>query len=74
MLLVVLGALMALLLVTSTGNLVLMLAFLGLPLALVYAGMSTALVALLRPGRSWVALAHALALVLGVLAVNFWVK
>ena len=53
---------------------VLIAAFFWMPLALVYAAVSTATVALLRPGRPWVGLAHVLALALAIFAPFVMVK
>lgn len=52
----------------AAGGFVLMAGFVWLPVALVYTAISTLAVALLRPGRGQVALAHAIALVLGSFA------
>lgn len=47
--------------------------FLWLPVAVVYAASSTALVALVQPGRAGVAVIHAIALLLAALAPQFFV-
>lgn len=74
-LLAVLGAFVVAIAVNGPGDrVVLILAFVGMPLALVYTAVSTAMVALLRPGRPSVALAHVLALLLGTLAPLLFVK
>jgi hypothetical protein len=69
----VLGATLAWI-AASGADLVLVAAFVWMPLALVYTALSTALVALLRPGRGWVALAHAVALALAAFAPLLFVK
>lgn len=53
---------------------VLIVAFFWMPLALVYTAVSTAMVALLRPGRAMVALAHVIALALAIFAPLLFVK
>lgn len=57
----------------STGF-ALALAFFLIPLGVVYTLTSTLLVALLRPGHGSVALAHAIALVLGGLSTGIWLR
>lgn len=52
---------------------ILIIAFFWTPLALVYAVVSTAMVALLRPGRAWVVLGHVIALALAIFAPLFMV-
>ena len=57
----------------STGF-ALVIAFVWMPVAAVYAAVSTLTLLLLRPGRMAVAIAHVLALGLGVLAPLLWLK
>lgn len=53
---------------------VLIVAFVWMPLALVSAATSTATVALLRPGRARVGLAHVLALALAIFAPLLFIR
>ena len=72
-LVVVLAGCLALL-ASNAPSVGLVFAFVWIPFAVVYTAISTGLVAILRPGRGWVALAHALALVFAVLAPMFFVR
>ncbi len=74
---VVLGALLAALALMKRGDstgFALVIAFVWMPVAAVYAAVSTLTLLLLRPGRMAVAIAHVLALGLGVLAPLLWLK
>lgn len=76
-LLVVLGGLLAALTLTNSSDrtgVALVMAFVWIPVALVYSAVSTIMLLLLRPGRMAVAIAHVLALGLGVLAPLLWLK
>lgn len=73
-LVVVLGGLLTALWLETGDRVALAFAFVWIPVAVVYSAVSTISLLLLRPGRAAVALAHALALGLGVLAPLFWLK
>lgn len=76
-LVLVLGGLLAALALTNGGDrtgVALVMAFVWVPVAVVYSAMSTIMLLLLRPGQLAVALAHVVALGVGVLAPLFWLK
>lgn len=76
-LVLVLGGLLAALALTNGGDrtgVALVMAFVWVPVAVVYSAVSTIMLLLLRPGRLAVALAHVVALGVGVLAPLFWLK
>jgi len=71
----VLGGLLAALTLTNGSDrtgVALVMAFVWAPVAAVYSAVSTIILLLLRPGRLAVALAHVVALGVGVLAPLFW--
>ncbi|MBL8973926.1 MAG: hypothetical protein JNK56_25265 [Myxococcales bacterium] len=68
------GLLGAMALMDRSAGFALIVAFVWMPVAVVYAAVSTIVLLLLRPGRAAVAVAHAVALGLAVLAPLLFLK
>lgn len=68
------GLLSAMALMDRSAGFALIVAFVWMPVAVVYAAVSTIVLLLLRPGRAAVAVAHAVALGLAVLAPLLFLK